>query len=207
MATVTNTEQADTVHAAERAREFGDALREMRVTHGRELADVADHLRIRKVYLQAIEEGRFDDLPGPTYAAGFVRAYADYLGLDVPEVVRRYKLATQGISTQSQLVPPSPVAEGRLPTGSVLLVGAILAAVVYGGWFYLSAEGRDPGEVVASLPQRIADMVGMKSDPAPAGPGIAAPQPARREPVSPTPPAGEAAPAVTAPPPAATAPA
>ena len=86
--------------------EFGAAMRDMRVAHGRELADVAEALRIRQVFLQAIEEGRFSDLPGPAYAGGFVRAYADYLGLDVPEVMRRFREATgpEGAGTQTTLV-------------------------------------------------------------------------------------------------------
>jgi cytoskeleton protein RodZ len=170
LATSGKSENGQAARTADEAREFGAALREMRIAHGRELTDAAEHLRIRKVYLQAIEEGRFDDLPGPTYAAGFVRAYADYLGLDVNEVVRRFRQAVQGVTTQAQLVPPSPVTEGRLPTGSVLLVAAIIAAAAYGAWYYVSSEGQNPGEIVAALPERIAAMVGMGRDSAPESP-------------------------------------
>ena len=130
--------------------EFGAAMRDMRKAHNRELSDVANALRIRQVYLQAIEDGRFDDLPGPTYAAGFVRAYADYLGLELDEVMRRYRSATGDIPTQTPLVPPSPMAEARLPTGFILLVAAILAAGAYGGWYYLTVHGQMPTEVVSA---------------------------------------------------------
>ena len=141
--------------------EFGAAMRDMRKAHNRELSDVANALRIRQVYLQAIEDGQFDDLPGPTYAAGFVRAYADYLGLELEEVMRRYRSATANIPAQAALVPPSPMSEARLPTGFILLVAAILAAAAYGGWYYLTIHGQSPAKVVSALPKRVSDAVGL----------------------------------------------
>ena len=144
--------------------EFGAAMRDMRKAHNRELSDVANALRIRQTHLQAIEEGRFDDLPGPTYAAGFVRAYADYLGLELDEVMRRYRSATSGISAQTPLVPPSPMTEARLPTGFILLIAAVMAAAAYGGWYYLTIHGQSPTEVVSALPKKISDAVGLSQN-------------------------------------------
>lgn len=193
--------QAEDAQAAE----FGAALRQTRIANGRELGQVAAQLRIRQPYLQAIEDGRFEDLPGPTYAIGFVRAYADYLGLDEEEVVKRYKEVRGGTGALANLVPPAPVAaEGRLPTGSILLLAAVLAAAAYGGWYYLSMKGRDPGEVVAALPDRIAAMVGLKREPMP-GP---VPTPAPPPTAAPTPsPSPSAPPVATTPAPAAQPPA
>jgi cytoskeletal protein RodZ len=113
------------------------------------------------VYLQAIEDGRFGDLPGPTYAAGFVRAYAEYLGLEIPEVMRRYREVTRGGATHAPLVAPSPMSEGRMPTGFILLMAAVLAGIAYGTWYYLTFNGRDAGDLVAQIPRKIADIVGM----------------------------------------------
>jgi cytoskeletal protein RodZ len=146
---------------AQQAVEFGAAMRDMRLAHKRELADVANSLRIRHVYLKAIEEGRFDDLPGPTYAVGFVRAYADYLGLEIDEVMRRYRDATGDQPAQGPLVPPTPVVEARLPTGFILLVAIVLAVAAYGGWYYLTIHGKDTGEVISQIPAQIAEMVGL----------------------------------------------
>lgn len=141
------------------ALELGATLREMRLARKRDIDEIADELRIRSSYLQAIEEGRFADLPGSTYALGFVRAYADALGLDANDAARRFKAAMGAGSTQPNLILPSPVAEGRLPTGAVLLVAALLAILVYGGWYVLTTEGHDPGAVVASLPSRVVSVV------------------------------------------------
>lgn len=161
MAKSSTASKTSSVEAATQAVEFGASIREMRRAHNRELADVAATLKIRQVYLQAIEDGRFGDLPGPTYATGFIRAYADYLGLDLAEVMRRYREITGDQPAQGPLVPPSPVVEARLPTGFILLVAAVLALGAYGGWYYLTVDGRDPVEVVAKLPERIANMVGI----------------------------------------------
>lgn len=146
------------------AAELGGMLRETRIAFQRELSDVASELRIRLVYLEAIEEGRLDRLPGPTYASGFLRAYGDYLGLDGSDLVNKFKLAGGVGPGRMDLQLPSPVEEGRLPTGSILLVAAMLAFGAYGGWYYLSSQGRDPMKFVASLPAHLVALVGGKID-------------------------------------------
>ena len=154
---------SDALAGASEATEFGAAIRDMRLAHNTDLATVASTLRIRLVYLQAIEDGRFTELPGPTYAAGFVRAYAEYLGLDLSEVMRRYREVALGLDRQAPLVAPSPVVEGTMPTGFILLVAAVLAVIAYGSWYYLTLNGRDVGDIVAHIPQQIAEIVGMES--------------------------------------------
>jgi hypothetical protein len=62
--------------------ELGRSLHEARVRRGFELGQVAAETRIRTRYLRALEEARFELIPGSVYAKGFLRAYADHLGLD-----------------------------------------------------------------------------------------------------------------------------
>ena len=69
------------IAAAEAAR-VGEDLREARLTLGASVEDMAEHLRINRRYIHALEEGRVRDLPGSAYAVGFVRSYASALGLD-----------------------------------------------------------------------------------------------------------------------------
>ena len=78
-------------------------MREMRENLGHDLEKVAADLRIRFVYLEAMETGRLGDLPGSAYVSGFLRAYSDYLGLDGEEIVRRFKMAGADISNKTQL--------------------------------------------------------------------------------------------------------
>lgn len=141
------------------AAELGAMMREMRENLGHELETVASDLRIRLVYLEAIEEGRLADLPGNAYVSGFLRSYSDFLGLEGDEIVRRFKMAGVEISSQPQLHLPSPVEEGRLPTGSILLVAAVIAAAAYGGWYYLSSAGKGPIDTVADLPKELSGLV------------------------------------------------
>ena len=141
------------------AAELGTMMREMRENLGHELDSVARDLRIRLVYLEAIESGRLSDLPGNAYVSGFLRSYSDFLGLEGNEVVRRFKMTGAEISSQPQLHLPSPVEEGRLPTASILLVAAIIAAAAYGGWYYLSGTGKGPMETVANLPKELSGLV------------------------------------------------
>ena len=134
------------------ASELGSMMREMRQAMQRDLKDVAQELRIRRPYLEAIEEGRLDDLPGPAYTTGFLRAYSDYLGLDGEDIVNRFKQAGIDIDRRTNLILPSPLEEGRLPTGSVLLFAALFALVAYAGWYYVSTGDQVAVDQVASIP-------------------------------------------------------
>lgn len=134
-------------------------LRQMRLRLGYELRDIATTLRIRYVYLQAIEEGRFGDLPGSAYAVGFLRSYSEYLGLDSEAVIRRYKDEASGSVRKPELYFPTPVPEGRIPGGTILLSAVVLAGVVYGGWYYLSATDRSMVDFVPTLPDRLMSLL------------------------------------------------
>jgi cytoskeleton protein RodZ len=139
-----------------RRRTIGQLLRETREGFGSDLNRVATALRIRAAYLEAIEEGRYDQLPGAVYALGFVRAYATHLGLDGEEAVRRFKLDAEGFEGQRDLTFPVPLAERSVPGGTMLLVAVILAICGYGVWYYLSASARPHPDRVAALPVELA---------------------------------------------------
>lgn len=148
--------------------EVSTLLRDSRIGLGHALPDVARTLRIRLVYLQAIEEGRFSDLPGAAYAAGFLRSYSEFLGLDADFVVRRFKEEMAGKARKQELYFPTPVPEGRIPGGTVLLGTLVLAGMVYGGWYYLSATDRSLVDFVPALPDRLLSLIDTLSWPAPA---------------------------------------
>ncbi len=131
---------------------------------GRDLVRVSDDLKIRRVYLQAIEDGRFDDLPGATYAVGFIRSYAEYLGLDSIEIVSRFKEEVQGLHERLQLVFPTPVPESKIPSGAVLLISVLLIALAYGGWYYLSSRDDDMDGQVLDLPDSLESLVSSGED-------------------------------------------
>jgi cytoskeletal protein RodZ len=168
------------------AYEVPQLLTTLREHAGLSLDQVAATLRIRAVYLRAIEDGRFDDLPGPTYAVGFVRAYADHLGLDPETTVRRFKAERDGISRRQELVFPVPAPDARVPGRSLIGLSVILAMAAYGGWYYLSSQDRSVIELVEQVPANLQTMLSPNGSPAP-GPAAAnaeSPAPAV-EPVAP----------------------
>ncbi len=134
-------------------------LRQARQALGRNVAQVAADLKIRRVYLQAIEEGRFDDLPGATYAVGFVRAYSEYLGLDSVEVVGRFKQEVDGLNERMRLVFPTPVPESKIPSGAVILISVVLVAFAYGGWYYFTSRDVEVAGEVPDVPKSLESLV------------------------------------------------
>jgi cytoskeleton protein RodZ len=122
---------------------------------GLELCDAAAALKIRPAYLEAIENDRPDKLPAPVYAIGFTRAYADYLGLDGDEVLRRFKQEALELTAKSDLSFPIRLGEGSKPGGGMLLVAMILAICGYGTWYYLSGGERSRPERVAPVPAEL----------------------------------------------------
>jgi cytoskeleton protein RodZ len=128
------------------AKGIGQRLREERVARGVELAEVTEHTKIRAQYLRALEEERWDALPGAAYARGFLRTYAEFLGLDADALVGEYRLreAAEGepepppvrqIGVAGRSPGPVPQRATRLPFGGArlgrwALAGAAAAAAL-----------------------------------------------------------------------------
>ncbi|MFQ5381975.1 MAG: helix-turn-helix domain-containing protein, partial [Dehalococcoidia bacterium] len=62
--------------------EIGEALRTARLDLGVDLRRASADTRISRLFLEALEEERFSELPAAVYVRGFLRSYAGYLGLD-----------------------------------------------------------------------------------------------------------------------------
>lgn len=112
---------------------LGAVLREARLSRGEDAAVVASKLKMRRDQLEAIEENNFARLPGRTYAIGFVRAYARYLGLDSEEIVQRLKErhAAEDAVKPVQLEFLEPVQEQHVPKGSIIILALVIAMVIY----------------------------------------------------------------------------
>lgn len=147
-----------------RRRPIGAELRAARETAGLDLADVAAHLRIRANFLSALEDGRAEALPGVTYAIGYVRTYAAFLGLDPEDAVRRFKQEAAGLHAKTELSFPSPAPEGKVPGVGLMIAAAVLATIAYGGWYVLSERGVSLDDLVPAVPERLAELI--ETDPA-----------------------------------------
>ena len=137
-------------------------MRASRLRCGEDLDAIAQVLRIRRRHLQAIEDGNFDQLPGTTYAVGFIRTYADYLGLDSDEVVRRFKgeqTLQPGKTPKADLVFPSPMSESGIPRGAVVFLGVVIGVIAYGGWYSSTVDNDFFKQWIEPVPARLAALL------------------------------------------------
>lgn len=157
---------------------IGQDLRAARLRRGDDLASVSKVLNIRKNHLEALEEDRLEALPGRTYAIGFVRAYAEYLGLDAVQSVERFKREIAGRDEQQQpSVFSAPQDERQLPHGWVIIAVVVLGLVVYGAYRLARSADNMLSAPVAPVP------ASMAPPPARPAPKAAAPVPSVNAPV------------------------
>lgn len=152
----------------------GVLLQEARLRAGLDLRLVAEDLRIRYHHLLALEKGRFGDLPGPTYVTGFIRAYAEYLGLDAEEIVRRHKSESGADAAGSRRLEfPVPARDGSVSAGLFLIVALVLVGAGFGGWFWMSSRDLTLAQTLAGLQTRVVAVFTEPSgaDPAASDPG------------------------------------
>src|SRR5690606_25437646 len=122
------------------AGETGWFLQRERERRGQTLADAALATQISARSLQAIEMGRLQDLPPRSYVLGYVRVYADYLGLEGEPLVQQYSRLL------ADAEPPRQSASGRF--GRTMMFAAatlmLLVAVTAGVWHLMPelADGR-----------------------------------------------------------------
>jgi len=99
--------------------EIGNSLREARVRRGIEFAQAELATKIRGKYLRALEEEHFEVLPAETYVKGFLRTYAEYLGLDgqlyVDEYNSRFVIGEEQSEARARRSAARPAPPGTAP--------------------------------------------------------------------------------------------
>ncbi len=132
------------------ARECGARLRDARLALGLDRAEAARELGIREAWLEAIEDGRLDELPGAPPRTDLIGAYADRLGFEGASFAARLGGAAEGRRRSGRFFFD---ADGRLPVDRALPIAAVLAAAAVGGW-YLAADFGVPAERAVPAPKR-----------------------------------------------------
>ena len=128
---------------------FGTWLRRQRELREISLREIGDVTKISIRYLEALEQDRFDVLPAPVFAHGFLREYARYVGLDADEVVNSY--LTAQTEAEPDEAPDAPVVrkrDSKRPTGALLALAAValLLAVAALAYFAESCQSQDRSE-------------------------------------------------------------
>lgn len=111
--------------------EIGSSLREARVRRGLDLAQVERDTKIRAKYLGALEDDRFETLPGPAYARGFLRTYADYLGLEGQRFVDEYH-SRFAPPDETAVVAPVRIRRSGFGPGRWLATAIVAGAILVG---------------------------------------------------------------------------
>ena len=166
---------------AEYGSTVGEMLQRHRIERDLTLQDIAQQLRIQRSYLDALENGDFDKLPGLTYAIGYVRSYAQLLELDPATLITDFKAEAKKLQEPTQLSFPSPAPEGKVPGGALVFVGVLLAALSYGGWYYFSTSETSVSDLTPKIPDRLAFLL---EEPAIDSPAAAETAPATLQPMA-----------------------
>src|SRR5215471_16607472 len=141
--------------------EIGASLREARTRQGLDFPELEERTKVRAKYLRLLEEEQFDQLPAHTYIKGFLRTYAEALGLDGGLYVDEYNSRFVAVEDETQIrtrrAPQPPLRarsrrrerrESRVVVialvGIVLVTALVIAAWKFGGPGSQSVNGLQP---------------------------------------------------------------
>jgi|SRR5579864_6639629 len=114
---------------------LGERFRAAREERSLTLSEVGEQLRIRSVYLAAIEEENWKAIGAPVYIRGFLRTYARFLGLDPEEAVAEFNAATgPAVSASSSPAAPAP---GQRSLAPLIWIASVIAIGLIGFVIYL----------------------------------------------------------------------
>jgi Helix-turn-helix domain/RodZ C-terminal domain len=128
--------------------DIGSSLREARTRQDLDFPELEERTKIRPKYLRALEDEQFEILPAPTYVRGFLRSYAEALGLDgqpfVDEYNSRFAVGEEDVPVRVRRVP-QPRSRDRAPRESriavlALLGIAVVTALVIAAWRFGGPE-------------------------------------------------------------------
>lgn len=134
----------------------GAILKQARLRLGKKIPEISQKLCIRKAYLEAIEESRYDSLPEMPYGLGFIRSYADYLGEDSAQIIRMYKDETAAkFNNDNKIYVLEPQTEATVPNKKYLLVSLLAIIAIYFLWFvfnnYHNSNDTEEAAVVTAV--------------------------------------------------------
>ncbi len=145
---------------------IGDTLRKERERQKLSIQDVEQGTSIRSIYIEALEKGDYDSLPGKVYAKGFVKNYANFLGLDADKLSKDFSaeisppvievgdnIPTEVITVEPQKQSKLKITElkepdlkvkhrGESSNSSLFIIAAVVLIALFAGgaWYYLDSQ-------------------------------------------------------------------
>ncbi len=154
---------------------IGQALKAVRLERGLTLVQLAETTRVRRAYLEALEEMRLDALPSRPFTIGYIRAYATALGLNPELATERFKSDEPVLD--EPLRAPVGVPDEKDPRVAAFLVGAlvIIAAIVLWNVAQRAMTAAAPPPPAASHDVAEKALAQLKAGPVSLGPPLPAP--------------------------------
>jgi cytoskeleton protein RodZ len=133
-------------------RDIGDVLRRARETSRLPMDQAARTLHIRVRYLEAMETGKLEELPGLPYARGYLQTYAHFLGLDKDEILRRFEDTEKAIAAKG-IYFPQVLSKEKTPSSHMVWGGLFVAVMAYISWNMLVSHSNQNISVVQAFPR------------------------------------------------------
>jgi cytoskeleton protein RodZ len=133
----------------------GEILRRTRMHYGQSIADVEAHTRIRANQVQALEEGDVEQLPARVYAIGFVRSYAEHLGLDGDHMVRLFKEQAIEKVPEVETYNAATAEDTSSPPIWLIATSVVFVLIVAAMWSGSWTKQRETVEIVPAVPKEI----------------------------------------------------
>lgn len=163
--------------SSEEAATVGMFLRHSRLAQKMTIDQVAKTLCIRRIYIKAIEESNFEELPPVPYGTGFVRSYAQLLGLNVERIVQCYKEESMPHkSAEKPKISEKTISKSTAikPKRWHIFLGLGAIALLWSAWFLLSGESYqapqkmpDYSQEMSALPEFVPEEAFEEAQPTP----------------------------------------
>ena len=139
--------------------DIGPYIKGLREHYGLSQQDVSERLHIRHRYINAIEHGALDQMPGRAYAKGYVHTYAEFLGLD-PEQVVEICFGAEPVREQQKHFVPAPAKRGGGMGGqwrSIAVLAIVVALGVLAIGQFTAGDDAASSDTVAEVPEDLLD--------------------------------------------------
>lgn len=130
----------------------GRKLSEARRQHGWSLEEVADRIRVRKEFLEALEDMNVKLLPGKAYALAFLRSYARELGIDERAIVDQFQDESALTREDANKQIRNPTSKPRKERPWMVAAGLVIVAALFVGWRAVELNSGEEEPVVSSAP-------------------------------------------------------
>lgn len=155
----------------------GDRLRAAREAAGYDLNDIGTRTRVPMRHLEAIERNDFAGLPSPTYAIGFVKAYARAVGLDEAALARDVRIEVGRTEPVGRDIAVTELTDpARVPSRLLMITTMVILVVIVGG--YLAWRNQMFGETAPAPTEAAAPPAAAPATPSAPAPAVA-PAPAQ----------------------------